>query len=111
MLLNNAGVMAIPQHLVTADGFEKTVGINHLGHFALVAALMPALKPRCRSRSLVCVCLCVGGGGGGGGGTAAPLTLARLVLPLPENAHNALVCNALCAPRVCVCPVVRARDV
>mmetsp|Transcript_23323 Transcript_23323/g.74718 ORF Transcript_23323/g.74718 Transcript_23323/m.74718 type:complete len:386 (+) Transcript_23323:1-1158(+) len=44
VLLNNAGVMAIPQHLVTADGFEKTVGINHLGHFALVAALLPALK-------------------------------------------------------------------
>ena len=43
--------------------------------------------------------------------TLSPLTLARLVLPLPENAHNALVCNALCAPRVCVCPVVRARDV
>ena len=61
VLLNNAGVMAIPQHLVTADGFEKTVGINHLGHFALVAALLPALKPRCRSRSLVFECVCGGG--------------------------------------------------
>jgi NAD(P)-dependent dehydrogenase (short-subunit alcohol dehydrogenase family) len=44
VLLNNAGVMAIPERLETADGFEKTMGINHLGHFALVAALLPSLK-------------------------------------------------------------------
>jgi NAD(P)-dependent dehydrogenase (short-subunit alcohol dehydrogenase family) len=44
VLLNNAGVMAIPERLETSDGFEKTVGVNHLGHFALVAALMPSLK-------------------------------------------------------------------
>ena len=43
-LLNNAGVMAIPERLQTADGFERTVGVNHLGHFALVAALLPSLK-------------------------------------------------------------------
>ena len=44
VLLNNAGVMAIPERLTTSDGFEKTIGINHLGHFALVAALLPSLK-------------------------------------------------------------------
>jgi len=44
VLLNNAGVMAVPERQSTADGFEKTVGINHLGHFALVAALMPSLQ-------------------------------------------------------------------
>jgi len=44
VLLNNAGVMAVPERISTADGFEKTVGINHLGHFALVAALMPSLR-------------------------------------------------------------------
>jgi NAD(P)-dependent dehydrogenase (short-subunit alcohol dehydrogenase family) len=43
-LLNNAGVMAIPERLSTADGFERTIGVNHLGHFALVAAVLPALK-------------------------------------------------------------------
>merc|ERR1719163_2517140 len=37
-------VMAVPERLSTADGFEKTVGINHLGHFALVGALMPYLQ-------------------------------------------------------------------
>ena len=44
VLLNNAGVMAVPERQLTADGFEKTVGINHLGHFALVAALLPYLE-------------------------------------------------------------------
>jgi len=44
VLLNNAGVMAVPERVSTKDGFEKTVGINHLGHFALVAALLPSLE-------------------------------------------------------------------
>jgi len=42
LLINNAGVMAIP-HESTADGLEKQFGTNHLGHFALTAQLMPAL--------------------------------------------------------------------
>eukprot|EP00747_Dinoflagellata_sp_TGD_P186760 gnl/TRDRNA2_/TRDRNA2_44021_c0_seq1.p1 gnl/TRDRNA2_/TRDRNA2_44021_c0~~gnl/TRDRNA2_/TRDRNA2_44021_c0_seq1.p1 ORF type:complete len:518 (-),score=73.69 gnl/TRDRNA2_/TRDRNA2_44021_c0_seq1:82-1635(-) len=44
VLLLNAGVMAIPERVSTADGFEKTVGINHLGHFALVSEMMPMLR-------------------------------------------------------------------
>ena len=44
VLLNNAGVMAIPERLRTDDGFERTMGVNHLGHFALVAALLPAMR-------------------------------------------------------------------
>jgi NAD(P)-dependent dehydrogenase (short-subunit alcohol dehydrogenase family) len=42
LLVNNAGVMAMP-HGTTADGFETQFGVNHLGHFALTALLMPAL--------------------------------------------------------------------
>lgn len=42
-LLNNAGVMAIPRSL-TADGFERQLGTNHLGHFALTLRLLPALS-------------------------------------------------------------------
>lgn len=42
VLLNNAGVMAVP-HRRTADGFELQLGTNHLGHVALTAALWPQL--------------------------------------------------------------------
>ncbi|MEU9186201.1 oxidoreductase [Streptomyces sp. NPDC048484] len=42
LLVNNAGVMALPQGR-TADGFETQFGVNHLGHFALTGLLMPAL--------------------------------------------------------------------
>jgi NAD(P)-dependent dehydrogenase (short-subunit alcohol dehydrogenase family) len=44
MLINNAGVMAPPKRLETADGFELQFGTNVLGHFALTALLMPALE-------------------------------------------------------------------
>jgi NAD(P)-dependent dehydrogenase (short-subunit alcohol dehydrogenase family) len=42
ILLNNAGVMAVPEG-TTADGFETQFGTNHLGHYALTALLMPAV--------------------------------------------------------------------
>jgi NAD(P)-dependent dehydrogenase (short-subunit alcohol dehydrogenase family) len=42
LLVNNAGVMGIPEQR-TADGFEMQFGVDHLGHFALTALLMPAL--------------------------------------------------------------------
>jgi NAD(P)-dependent dehydrogenase (short-subunit alcohol dehydrogenase family) len=42
LLVNNAGVMAIP-HELTADEFEIQFGTNHLGHFALTAQLLSAL--------------------------------------------------------------------
>jgi len=44
LLINNAGVMALPRRQTTADGFEMQFGTNHLGHFALTARLMPLLR-------------------------------------------------------------------
>jgi NAD(P)-dependent dehydrogenase (short-subunit alcohol dehydrogenase family) len=44
ILINNAGVMAPPKRLQTADGFELQFGTNVLGHFALTALLIPILE-------------------------------------------------------------------
>jgi NAD(P)-dependent dehydrogenase (short-subunit alcohol dehydrogenase family) len=42
IVVNNAGLMAMPERR-TADGFEMQLGVNHLGHWALNARLMPAI--------------------------------------------------------------------
>jgi NAD(P)-dependent dehydrogenase (short-subunit alcohol dehydrogenase family) len=50
LLVNNAGVMAVPHRQTTAQGFELQFGTNHLGHFALTGRLLPALLARPGSR-------------------------------------------------------------
>jgi len=44
LLVNNAGVMALPKRLVTVDGFEMQLGTNYLGHFALSGLMLPLLR-------------------------------------------------------------------
>jgi NAD(P)-dependent dehydrogenase (short-subunit alcohol dehydrogenase family) len=52
LLVDNAGVMAIPR-AETADGFEMQFGTNYLGHFALTGLLLPAMLGTPGSRIVV----------------------------------------------------------
>jgi NAD(P)-dependent dehydrogenase (short-subunit alcohol dehydrogenase family) len=42
LLVNNAGVMAVPERR-TADGYEMQLGVNHLGHWTFTAGLLGPL--------------------------------------------------------------------
>jgi NAD(P)-dependent dehydrogenase (short-subunit alcohol dehydrogenase family) len=50
LLINNAGVMALPTREVTGDGFERQFATNYLGPFALTMLLLPSMKPVAGSR-------------------------------------------------------------
>jgi len=43
LLVNNAGVMRLPELQLTPDGWEMQFATNHLGHFALAVGLHDAL--------------------------------------------------------------------
>jgi NAD(P)-dependent dehydrogenase (short-subunit alcohol dehydrogenase family) len=79
ILVNNAGVMGYPTRQLTADGFERQIGVNYFGHFALTARLKDAL---CAAP------------GGGRVVTVASLAHRRAVLKLDdlqsERSYNAL---------------------
>jgi NAD(P)-dependent dehydrogenase (short-subunit alcohol dehydrogenase family) len=45
VLVNNAGIMAVP-YALTDDGFESQIGTNHLGHFVLTNLLLPKITDR-----------------------------------------------------------------
>lgn len=48
VLMNNAGVMGLPELELTKDGLEKQIQSNHLGHFVLTAVLTPKFSDRAR---------------------------------------------------------------
>jgi NAD(P)-dependent dehydrogenase (short-subunit alcohol dehydrogenase family) len=50
LLINNAGVMALPKCEITADGFERQFATNYLGPFALTGLLLPSIKSKSGSR-------------------------------------------------------------
>jgi protochlorophyllide reductase len=49
ILANNAGLMAVDESR-TVDGFETQFGVNHVGHFALTARLLPLVTSTPSSR-------------------------------------------------------------
>jgi len=44
VLINNAGVMLLNEHTVSAQGYEIQWATNHLGHFAFTAGVLPLLE-------------------------------------------------------------------
>jgi NAD(P)-dependent dehydrogenase (short-subunit alcohol dehydrogenase family) len=50
LLINNAGVMALPAREVTRDGFERQFATNYLGPFALTGLLLSSIKQTSGSR-------------------------------------------------------------
>jgi NAD(P)-dependent dehydrogenase (short-subunit alcohol dehydrogenase family) len=43
ILINSAGVMGIPERILTKDGIELTLATNHVGHWLLSCLIMPKL--------------------------------------------------------------------
>lgn len=49
MLINNAGIMRCPK-MLTKDGIEMQLGVNHMGHFLLTNLLLECVKRAAPSR-------------------------------------------------------------
>jgi NAD(P)-dependent dehydrogenase (short-subunit alcohol dehydrogenase family) len=50
LLINNAGVMAVPTRELTVDGYERQFATNYLGPFLLTALLYPQMKQKAGTR-------------------------------------------------------------
>ncbi|KAF9436743.1 Eukaryotic translation initiation factor 4E type 2 [Entomortierella beljakovae] len=53
LLLNNAGVMALPKFRPSAEGYDSQFAINHLGHFYLTHLLLPLVKEAPKARIVI----------------------------------------------------------
>jgi NAD(P)-dependent dehydrogenase (short-subunit alcohol dehydrogenase family) len=50
LLINNAGVMAVPRRELTVDGYERQFATNYLGPFLLTALIYPHMKKQAGTR-------------------------------------------------------------
>jgi WW domain-containing oxidoreductase len=96
ILLCNAGLI-VNRYEQTADGFEKTLGVSHLGHFELFRGLLDRMLAAERSRLVVV----------SSESHRTPKTLDFENLPLPAEKFGmfkaygqAKLCNALFASEV-----------
>lgn len=85
-LVNNAGIMGGSREL-SAQGFEAQMATNHLGHFALTAALMPLLKAAQRPKVISLSSLAARSGL-----LNESMTVGTLVDPEPYRAYP-VYCN------------------
>ncbi|KAM0789211.1 hypothetical protein ACM66B_000056 [Microbotryomycetes sp. NB124-2] len=48
VLVNNAGIMALPERRLSVDGYEAQLATNHLGHFLFTGLIKEQLEPGAR---------------------------------------------------------------
>jgi NAD(P)-dependent dehydrogenase (short-subunit alcohol dehydrogenase family) len=89
VLVNNAGAMHA-QRAETADGFEMTIGVNHLAHFLLTELLLDILKSSGRAGSAARIVNVSSHGHYGGWIVFDDLQLKRLYIPMFAYAQSKL---------------------
>jgi NAD(P)-dependent dehydrogenase (short-subunit alcohol dehydrogenase family) len=89
VLVNNAGAM-YAQRAETADGFEMTIGVNHLAHFLLTELLLDMLKSTGRAGSAARIVNVSSHGHYGGWIVFDDLQLKRLYIPMFAYAQSKL---------------------
>lgn len=53
ILVANAGIMALPQRVISAEGWEMQLATNYLGHFALAGTLLPSMRASRSARIVI----------------------------------------------------------
>jgi len=93
-LVLNAGLahgQADKEPVRTADGFEETVGVNHLGHFLLADLMSPVLVKSSSNPRIVSTASPVHDPKSGGGDVGSPASLGSLSGMINDGARFTMV--------------------